>query len=353
MSICFSHKTALLFWRIASVYYSKRFACTQPCIANLRDVDDLLVRDHRVTWITSTAKNGSKPTKDDVSCMREQGYFDLCDPIHIAISNAGNRFHSNKVVCHVSTAHLPGRPVIQLNDGFTVVAPMVCFLEMAQSYSLGKLIALGCELCGTYRRMKAQHFAGKFNIDMEDGFKAAKPLMTAHALRRFLNQTANAICVKDARQAAKYVVDGSASPMETALYLLLCLPQRMGGYGLPPANLNTPIKAGSASRKATSKKSYRCDLFWSDHNLTVEYDSDLCHTGASKISSDAMRRNSLVYLDVQTITVTSNQVMRADLLMKVATVIARTLGFKLRIRSKDWFARHRDLRNDVLDFDSW
>lgn len=70
------------------------------------------------------------------------------------------------------------------------------------------------------------------------------------------------------------------------------MPQRFGGVAFPSPDLNSPFKPGEYQRAVTSKSSYRCDLYWSEHNLAVEYDSDDYHTGSDRIADDAERRNS-------------------------------------------------------------
>ncbi len=46
---------------------------------------------------------------------------------------------------------------------------------------------------------------------------------------------------KNALTALKQVVDGSASPRETAVCMCLCLPYRLGGYGFEKPKLNHRI----------------------------------------------------------------------------------------------------------------
>ena len=56
-----------------------------------------------------------------------------------------------------------------------------------------------------------------------------------------------------AKRALKYVIDGSLSPMETMVYMLLCLPVMLGGYGLPKPEMNSIIELDEEKSKEYNK----------------------------------------------------------------------------------------------------
>ena len=91
---------------------------------------------------------------------------------------------------------------------------------MAAVWGIEKLIQLGFELCGTY--------------DTTNGdVRECAPLTTVDRLDAFLASLGPMHGKKNASYALRYVANNSASPRETALAMLLCLPYRMGGYGIP------------------------------------------------------------------------------------------------------------------------
>mgnify|MGYP007055184147 FL=1 len=57
-------------------------------------------------------------------------------------------------------------------------------------------------------------------------------MTTVERLRAFTENVGPVHGRKKAARALQYVMGDSASPRETALAMLLCLPYRLGGYGI-------------------------------------------------------------------------------------------------------------------------
>jgi hypothetical protein len=153
---------------------------------------------------------------------------------------------------------------------------------------------------------------------------------------------------KQAARALRYIVDGSASPMETVLTMLLTLPPLLGGYRFPLPILNGRIVPGKSAKASSSKSYYSCDLFWPDLDLAVEYDSDHFHTGAERIASDSKRRNSLALIGIVVITVTSRQIRSIVEFEKVARQIAGNMDRRLQVKSPQFLKAQRELRGHLL-----
>ncbi len=79
-------------------------------------------------------------------------------------------------------------------------------------------------------------------------FKAA--VTTKQRLRDFIEKIPGHSGHRNALRALKYVENGSASIMESMVYMILTLPHILGGYGLKGANFNYEInlKDGNAVR---------------------------------------------------------------------------------------------------------
>ena len=102
-------------------------------------------------------------------------------------------------------------------------------------------------------------------------------------------------------------MEGSASPRETALAMLLCLPPCRGGYGFSKPQMNYPcLRPGSA--KAHGVRQFYCDLFWPSWNLAVEYDSKAHHSDERKIVEDQTRSTILTSLGISVISLRAQQV---------------------------------------------
>ena len=209
-----------------------------------------------------------------------------------------------------------------------------CFLQMATLLPFADLVRVGFELCGRYA------------LSSRDprGFETrAMPLTTCVALRGYVDKARGMRGSKKARQALAFVAEGSASPMETALAMLLCLPRAQGGYGLPLPLLNHEVVLRSA-RKTAWKKTYCCDLFWPEGSLAVEYDSDMFHTGSKRIAHDSKRRNALLSAGIAVVTVTTAQIKDAREIDEIAVVLSQALGRRARTSMKGLMTRRHELR---------
>jgi hypothetical protein len=219
---------------------------------------------------------------------------------------------------------------------------------MGYERSVGSMAAIGCEFSGAYRLIGRNSLEPLLQKDKRRGFLPAMPITTPAKLDRFCHDVGCRYGANHAQRALQFVRAGAESPMETAIYLLFCLPQRYKGIGIPMPDLNPPIEVAAWARGVTSGDSYRCDLFWSKSNLVVEYDSDLCHTGSDRITADAQRRNSLEHLGYRVITVTRQQVGDPDEFLKLSIMVSKHMGINLRIRSKDWKKGYEELWRDLL-----
>ena len=136
--------------------------------------------------------------------------------------------------------------------------------------------------------------------------------------------------------------------MEAVLALLLTLPTRIGGYGLPAPQLNYRVTTSIADRSASDRAYRVCDVYWPEWRIDLEYDSDLHHSGGGKIAQDAIRRNELVGKRISVITATRQHLFRPELLRATAEQIARLMGRKLRIRTAGFEEKQEILRRQLL-----
>lgn len=217
-------------------------------------------------------------------------------------------------------------------------SPELCFVQMASELSLPALIRLGFELCGTY---------GVATVGKAD-FRFERPFTTPARLARFLDKAANMPGTVKARKALKHLVAGSASPMETTLAMLLCLPLRMGGYALPQPRMNHAVNPRGRSRLAVDDKCYYCDLIWPNANIALEYDGREHHGTVNKMADDATRRNNLLDRGVSVLTVTTRTVRNLIELDHIARTLSRQLGFRPRCDQQAWRTKQHELHGELL-----
>ena len=264
-------------------------------------------------------------------------------PLSIMLRSYNKRWASPWVKQHVFTGKTPAGCFINADDNLFISSPEFCFLQMANQLTFARLIELGYELCGTYSMPDARDL----NVP-ERGFYLRPPLTSTKKLVAFMSRMQGVKGHRKAMRALHYLIDGSASPMETKISIILTLPYRLGGFGLTRPELNSRVVPGKTAKLSSGKTSYVCDLFWQDHDLAVEYDSAFFHEGRVQIDDDSKKRNALAAMGVMVITVTKQQLYSRAEFEKVARVIAKYLGKRLVFKNPGFAEVHGELRKQLL-----
>ena len=303
-------------------------------------------RINRVIPVNSISRKNRANVPNKPPSVKQVRSLGLKIPVHVMFRDSNKRWGSQSMVQHIFMEDAPAGSFLNVNDELEVSSPEFCFLQMARQLSLIELIELGYELCGSYS------IPNEGDCKVPDrGFHNRKPLTSIKRISELVEQMPGFRGQVKAMRALRYLSDGSASPMETKLTMFLTLPYRLGGFGLPAPKLNARITPSKAARKSSSKAFYICDLFWPEHDLAVEYDSDLFHTGAEHIADDSRKRNALTLMGVTVITVTTKQLYNRKEFDKTVRVIAKCLGKRLVYNPPDFFTANRKLRKELLSFD--
>jgi hypothetical protein len=247
---------------------------------------------------------------------------------------------SKKLQCHISSLQFPHGSFIQAKEGLVVSSPELCFVQMAGELSLVELIALGYELCGSYRLDSAS--------EQQRGFRGDVALSSVSKLGAYVSRATGLKGRKNAQRALRFIADGSASPMETVLVMLLCLPYLLGGYGFPLPLLNCPVEVQNKTKGARGKSRFYCDLYWGDEQVDVEYDSDAYNVKSEQIAQDAIRRNTLSSAGVAVVTVTRRQIVDMVKFREVARALSKLLDKRLQCPVPEFGVRHAWLRGQIL-----
>lgn len=263
-------------------------------------------------------------TKDDVLGCYPELYIDSEKPLHILVLDNRKRRPSKHVICHAWTTDLP-EGAFHGKGSFYVSSPEFVFLQMASQLTIVQLIALGCELCGTYiLQPKATLLPNAFD---EYPTRVA-PLTSIEKIDALLKSAGPARGKKKAQRALKYVVESSRSPMETRTYMQLCLPPMLGGYGLPKAELNPSIELDDEAKRIAARNSCYGDICWPAKKLDVEYHGEI-HVGADKMKQDVGRTLGIEHMGWRVITVTSPQVFDIGKFETVAKEAASHMKVRL------------------------
>ena len=287
----------------------------------------------------SIPQPGRVPTRQDVRGVDLDEVGVRGSPLTLVVPDAVSRGKSQELACRVWKPPAGAYSFVRVGKGLYASRPEACFLQMATRLERVRLVLLAFELCGTYA----------LDDGHPNGFRTReKPLTSVASLRRFAQKAAGMKGSKQALQALRFVADGSASPMESVLTMLLCLPTAHGGYGIPLPRLNHLVRMPDEVRKATGRARCFCDLCWPEERLAVEYESDAFHGEGADIARDSKRRAALDRAGYAVVTVTWAQVRDTRELDEVARVLAKHLGKRLRISRSDWMARRFELRRLIM-----
>lgn len=309
------YRTGLAFWRGNPDADPGSFERGEPFVGVPRRASEIILDDASSIFLNSF----------DMPDLLVPSKEYRCRPRHYAYSEY--------------SGELPGRSFVRVADQLCVPSPEMCFALAARTVQLEELMELGNELCGTYSRPAV---AGQGDIVQRKG-----PLATPDSIRELLSCCEGRGVVR-AQSALEYVLPRSASPMETAVMLLLCLPVRRGGYGLPLPEFNARIDFHGRSRAVARRGFARCDLFWNEANLDVEYNGRPYHEGELEYASDSDRIEALKMEGVEVITLARSHVLHLQPFEVKVRQIYQVLGKRWRTPARKQLEKRDSLRRLLL-----
>ena len=244
--------------------------------------------------------------------------FGIVPPVHILVGRAQRNRSLPGFVIHATEMPFGNQAFVAVDSAAAVSCPEFCYLQMASRQSPAGEIRLGFELCGTYAQQARENGNAVFQLP---------PLTSQRRLLACADALPGWKGVGVMRRALRFVRPNAASPMEAALCMLLCLPHALGGYGLPMPQMNYAVTV--ESQRLGGVRERRCDLFWPEFRLGVEYDSDAYHALREKLHADAARRVDLGLNDIDVVSVTIEQLRDARALEDVARLLAGKMGKRI------------------------
>ncbi|WP_251158325.1 hypothetical protein [Caniella muris] len=237
---------------------------------------------------------------------------------------------------------LPDDPILAFDDvdgPLYTVSPALYLLMRAPLVDDIDLTLAATVLCGTYVRRP--------DLNGEIQYRD-EPLATVDGLLSNLATVGEVRGLRRLNGLLPFCQERSASPMETALSLLMTAPKSLGGRGFPRALLNSEWVLTPDERFALDGRStMRVDFLWPEAGFGIEYDSAEFHDNPAQQERDAARREVAEGRGIRLMTVTRAAVrdeLKLDLLLEKA---AGRLGVGF-----DWgdrlLAARRALRARVL-----
>lgn len=277
-------------------------------------------------------------------------------PVHMLVPSAGSRSRGKRAKFHVWQKHVPAHAMVRIGERVIVSAPAFILMQMAaQNYKADPIMERFVEkyhanqavsLDGwvayddpfEWARMErlvrmalvACEFAGSYRLAVggRDTAYGLASLITCEGAYDFAKATPHPYGIKRMRAALGLAFDCSASPMESALALMLTLPVEMGGFALPRPTLNEGLPTGRWETFWDGGDTVTPDLLWRDAHLAIEYESDEFHgsQGPRKATSDASRGNVLAAMGYTVLRATTGTVASLHALERLAGQVAAHLG---------------------------
>lgn len=271
------------------------------------------------------------------------------EPVQAFVDNRARGASTKRLVTCVFSQSIPYGAFLYIGHGICICSPKFAFMRLSSQLTLIEAISIGMELCGTYSRWRLKpEMAGDPYFSEHSETRGCTfnlpPIMHASHARAFIERLSGYRGSASARAVLNWVLDGAASPMEAALYLLLCLPKRLGGYGLPKPLLNPKL---TISNPDGAKERYP-DLFWKEANIDVEYNSDVIHSGEWSRYRDSKREIELTVANVRVLPLTRPQLLNSSEFDAFARGLRRMLGIRSRSADAAWIMRRHDLRQNLL-----
>ena len=270
-------------------------------------------------------------------------------PIEALVDDHSKGTSTKRLVTHVHSDPMPHGTLIDLGHSVCICSPHFTFMRMAAQLDLLDAVQMGMELCGTYSRWRLEPdvmgdpYYSTHSEERACTFDLPRS-MSKTRVQTFVERQQGQRGAVGARAALPWVLDNSASPMETAVYLLLCLPKRLGGYGLPKPVLNPKLIVSNPD----GRKERYPDLFWIGANIDIEYNSDAEHSGEWARYRDSKREVELTVANVRVLPLTRAQLMNTDEFDAFAQGLRRMLGKRSRTADPEWVYRRNELRKRLL-----
>lgn len=218
------------------------------------------------------------------------------------------------------------------NHNIYIASPELTFLQASRYLSFIQLVKLGFDLCSQYYYDKAEQFGQAKRVILT----TPKQLYTYAKTSDHMHGSGKAI------YAAKFVLDSSNSPMETALAIIFMLPIRLGGYGMPEMEMNGAIKLAKLAQELMGIGELRGDLVWRKQCLAVEYNSKAVHNNDIVFYNDLNRVTAMKDSGWRCISVNPNNIRTFSALENIAGIIRKQLGLRPKKELLDTYLRKRE-----------
>lgn len=281
-----------------------------------------------LSWM---ARNGLPVDRDSVDPY--DGLIRLLLPAHAAARREPN------LALHYCSWPLPAGSLLRVQPGLGfgpeafVTSPALTLRILSRRESVVRTLLEVLCLCGTYALGDDDHLPCFYDVraattpqELEHGLEAMDELERSLGVR-------GGYGIRRCRRASSYAMPNVGSPMEANVFAMLCLPVRLGGFGLPLPEPNGVIELNGEARAVLGSRTMRVDHLWRKAGVGLEYESDEWHVdGVSekRVLRDKRRLLAARMMGVELLPLTRDVAMSPWKFTAFANNLARRLGKRIR-----------------------
>lgn len=221
--------------------------------------------------------------------INEDIYKKLPKPIDVAVDTENDFRNSKEFKFHLYPKGLDLKTLTKIKDGVYCVCPEYAVVQLAQILKYEQLFVVVCELCGTYSINENEN---NFVYQIAPATSILK-ILNFH--NRYVLYNPRYTGIAHVREVLQYANNGSASPMESRMFLKFCGPRKRGFYGCKDLKFNNEVKLSNSASKIAGQKIVVPDISSRKHKVAIEYDSTQFHVNIDRSQKDKLRRDALVH----------------------------------------------------------
>jgi len=273
---------------------------------------------------------------DKQSIIRDAVIFHMDLPLSVIFQDSKLRWSNKNFRCNTLPRGVPTESFVKLTDNLYVICPELVFLLAAKHMSLAETVQLGNNLCAIYR---TDDFSPYKQINRDQ-------IVTVEEIKKYLANVQKVDGLVNARQAAKYIMNRSNSPIESFLAVIFHLPISLGGAGIDEIELNQIIKLKPEAAELLAREYICCDIGSKIQKKVFEYDSKLVHLTANQHKYDKRRTNALQMNGYKVFSITADDLSNHRTIEKLMLSARSFLGLRTHA---DRFNKYQELRWHVMD----
>ena len=259
------------------------------------------------------------------------------DTIDVLVSTSACRRSGLGLSSHVWSYPIPAHGLIELERGIYLCDIVLCAQQVAAMLGDLELIEYLFELCGKYA----------LSLQPDEPYREHPPLITPDDLHRHIEVSAGQRGINRLRRALQYVQGGTRSPMETALFISIVGPRRLGGLNIKTIQVARRVDITGGARNLTRRSFFECDALLLKSRTDLEYDG-IIHEDAEQAAIDTERANAMAAMGYSVMNINRHALFDRLAFRRLMLAIMQREGRRIDRLPSEFYQKQESLRRFVL-----